>query len=409
MKIISIHDQIPHTQHGGGGITAYSAIEGFLKAGNSVAVLVLKGRKQDNLNHQSALETLGTTVHFMELPEEKNLNIFYKVFKTFYPSFENLFPNIKHVKAVHTIIDQFSPDTLFVYHWEALASIYGIKGYLKIATVGDPIHLPSLFRRSLYSRLDHEMTYTKKLLYLFLDKFAVKRQLSGMVRLLNDCEINGAFAAHHAKELESIGVKKCHYFHTPVPDVDRSQYCPKEKFKIVLMGVLIGVASLSGIELFIKEIYPQLCQELGENNFEVHVVGGYFETMPQYLQNSMTRHNIIIRGQVNPADCEFINGDVLLVPTPIDLGIRVRIITAFSFGSLVVAHSANQKGIPELIHEYNGLIGSTGKEIASQIIRVYNQEVNIDLIKTNSRKTYEEQFTSKFFADQIEKAVRELS
>ena len=40
--------------------------------------------------------------------------------------------------------------------------------------------------------------------------------------------------------------------------------------------------------------------------------------------------------------------NILLVPNEIDIGIRVRIITGLSFGAIIVTHSSNLKGIPEL-------------------------------------------------------------
>jgi glycosyltransferase involved in cell wall biosynthesis len=138
-------------------------------------------------------------------------------------------------------------------------------------------------------------------------------------------------------------------------------------------------------------------------------VGGFFETMPKALKSGLNKSNIILRGQVTPADKEFLSADVLLVPTPIDLGIRVRIITAFSFGSLIVAHSANQKGIPELKHKYNGLIGNNGFEMAEQIIKVYNKEINIEEIKSNSRRTYENYFTPRAFVQEIQEEIGRLS
>ena len=48
--------------------------------------------------------------------------------------------------------------------------------------------------------------------------------------------------------------------------------------------------------------------------------------------------------------------NILLVPNEIDIGIRVRIITGLSFGAIIVTHSSNLKGIPELKNNSNCLI-----------------------------------------------------
>ena len=101
-------------------------------------------------------------------------------------------------------------------------------------------------------------------------------------------------------------------------------------------------------------------------NFEVHIVGGFFETLPVKLKLSLTKSNIFIKGQVNPINDEINSADIFLVPTPIELGIRVRIITGFSFGSLIVAHTANKAGIPELEHGHNCLLSDNPKGLAQK-------------------------------------------
>lgn len=408
-KIAVVSDTIPNLQHGGGGVTIYSAIIGFLEHGLIVDVIVINGRKVENKEHKKNLEKLGASVFFLEADTNNKLNFWRKIRNVISPRFKDMFPNVKISCIVQEKISEINPDGIFAYHWGAISAIYGIEGYLKIATVGDPIHLPSLFRKTIYNRLNHKISFKNKVINQLSDLFVTRLQIKGMVRLLNDSDISGAFASHHAKELESYGVSKCNYFHTPVPEVSINHEFSNEKFKIVLLGLLVGVATLSGIEVFVNEIYPEISKKIGVDNFEVHIVGGMFGTMPEELKDRLIKNNIILRGQVTPADQEFLSADVLLVPTPIDLGIRVRIITAFSFGSLIVAHSANQKGIPELKHKYNSLIGCNGFEMAKLIIKVYNKEVNIEEMKSNSRRTYEDFFTPKAFAQEIQKKIEVLS
>jgi hypothetical protein len=57
-------------------------------------------------------------------------------------------------------------------------------------------------------------------------------------------------------------------------------------------------------------------------------------------------------------DKELNKSDAIIVCNNIDLGNRVRILTALSNKTLVVTHRANIRGIPELIHNYNCLVGN---------------------------------------------------
>jgi glycosyltransferase involved in cell wall biosynthesis len=406
IKFVSVNDVIPHTKHGGGGITAFSAIEGLLDGGYAVEVLVIKGKESDNSIHKLALERLGAKVTFLEVEEiRENKFSLRKLRALFFPTLLDMFPDIVHQSRVESALQKMDPDFVFTYHWEALSSIYNLGGFTKIVGVGDPIHAPAVLRRNMYRRLDHKMTARQWLYYRCLDHFWVEKQKRGMVTLLNGCEVKGAFAFHHAKELEALGVEGCNYFRTPVPDVSIPNLEENDKFRILLIGHMIGIATLSGLELFMKDVFPMLINNLGEDNFEVHIVGGFFETMPQSIKTGLSANNIIIRGQVTPAESEFLSADVLLVPTPIELGIRVRIITGFSLGSLIVAHAANAKGIPELESDKNCLLGESGQELAAQIIKVFKNEVDVNAIKHESRLTYEDKFTPRSFLKSIETSI----
>ena len=76
-------------------------------------------------------------------------------------------------------------------------------------------------------------------------------------------------------------------------------------------------------------------------------------------------------GNIDNLAQQYEDSDLLLVPTPITLGIRVRILTAMMYGKLIVAHTSNKQGIPELINQQNCLLGRSGKELSEQIIKVY--------------------------------------
>jgi glycosyltransferase involved in cell wall biosynthesis len=79
---------------------------------------------------------------------------------------------------------------------------------------------------------------------------------------------------------------------------------------------------------------------------------------------------------------------VLLVPNSIPLGIRVRIVTGFSFGTCIVSDAANTGGIPELRHEQNALIGSTPAELAAALLRVVRDDELRARLGRGARETY---------------------
>ena len=132
--------------------------------------------------------------------------------------------------------------------------------------------------------------------------------------------------------------------------------------RLLLVGHLKGVVTLDGLRLFATGILPRLEHELGADGFEVRIAGGY--EPPSELARALDRPSVRFLGHVEGAEEEFRRAHVLLVPNTIPLGIRVRIVTGFSFGTCVVSHVANTHGIPELEHERNALIGDDADELA---------------------------------------------
>ena len=59
------------------------------------------------------------------------------------------------------MIDDISPDIIFCYHWDSVSSVYEIKKYPLICFVGDPSHLPILFRKQFSFRYSNNLKYSK--------------------------------------------------------------------------------------------------------------------------------------------------------------------------------------------------------------------------------------------------------
>ena len=110
-------------------------------------------------------------------------------------------------------------------------------------------------------------------------------------------------------------------------------------------------------------------------------------------------------GNVDNLAQQYEDSDLILVPTPITLGIRVRILTAMMYGKLIIAHTSNKQGIPELENEYNCLLGCSGKELSDQIIKVYKYRNGFDTISDNAHKTYKKYFTPNNFSQRYSNII----
>jgi len=396
MNYAVLVERVPHCDHGGGGITAFAAVNSMRSQGHKVTVISLfsgNSPEEDRL-HIATLNSLDIEVIMVSNRPPKALKpgFWTKV----NPSKSYLFPGFNLRDKVLQIIKSIQPNAIFIYHWNALAAAHGITSFPKFASVGDPANLPRLFRDS-FNKAYFRYNPLKRVIKNTWIALTWDRKIGSLQeKMLRECHAYGAFAAHHAEMFRASGNINCLYLHTPIPDPFPITIKKPivEKFRIMHIGHLQGIATLAGVELLLKAILPDLESLLPQDSFEIHLVGGFFESLPSELRSTINASSYIkVRGQVTPADSEFLAADIVLVPTPIELGIRVRILTAFSFGTCVVAHSANKKGIPEMEHGVNALLGSDGAELARHCKYIFDNPSAKLEIGNRGRKTYEKFFS----------------
>lgn len=395
--ILAVFDVIPHPEHGGGGVTAFSIVKSLVSTYEKVSLVVLDNQSDKDVKAENDLKQLGVAnIEHVSRGLHHKKKLLHKIF----PRDKDIIPILLMRNKLNEVTEKIKPDVIIAYHWEAVAALYGNSTAPKLALVGDPIHLPQQFRVQFQKRYGKQNIFsTDYLKYVIRSAlfYGIKKRsmLKLMTKLLCNFNSSGAFAAHHAELLHDLGAKNCKYYRTPVPDPGKlcAESTLNNKFKILHIGHLQGIATLTGIELLTDEIMPILNKELGEDNFEVHIVGGLFETLPKKLKSKLTKPNIKIRGQISPPDNEFLSSHVVLVPTPIELGIRVRIITAMSYGSCIVAHNANKKGIPELSSYKNAILCDSGKELAEACIKIYRNKELVEKLGEKARKEYDTVFS----------------
>jgi glycosyltransferase involved in cell wall biosynthesis len=179
------------------------------------------------------------------------------------------------------------------------------------------------------------------------------------------------------------------------------------KLRVLLLGDLVGTATTTGLDLLARKTLPRLEELLGPNGFELRLVGRGEPSSG--LARLLDRQSVRRVGPVEPADAEFLSCDVLLVPTPVTLGIRVRIIMGLAYGCCIVAHQANSAGISELVHGENCLLSSTGVGLAEDTARVGLDEALRRRLQVGARGTYERFFSTEAAASPIVRKLEELA
>jgi glycosyltransferase involved in cell wall biosynthesis len=392
----------PNPTTGGGAVTAWTVMSQLLDFGHDVTVIVLAdpehpdAAERDELVRErgASLVTVrsqGSRV-FETLPDGLGA----RLRRGLRPPPETLYPTLLDRTAVRDAVAASGAEAAFVYHFESLAASTDV-AVPRFAAVGDPPQLSALyhFRRSpsirVLGRLQAQLRAQPRLL----------------VQMLNECAAAGAFAAHHAAWLRRKGVLHCDYLRTPVPDPGRTERREAALPRILLVGHLKGAVTLEGLQRFATGVLPRLEDALGPDGFEVRLVGG-FEPPPK-LARQLDRPSVRRLGHMQDAGPEFLSAHVMLVPNSITLGIRVRIITAFAYGSCVVTDRANAFGIPELEHERNALVAGSPKGLADEILRALGDADLRARLGAGARETYEHGFHPRLSVGRIAETLQRIA
>lgn len=400
-RVLLISGGLPHTLHGGGGITAFAIMSGLLNRGADVTVAGLRGKFESayDTEAEERLRKLGVQVRWIvESPRERFLQVSHPI---------GHIAGAAYASGVSELVAAMRPDALVCYHWEALAVAYPLeKSFALCGFVGDPVHLPFMYRRGLLERYEPG-TLKKGFVPWLRRQLMLRAMVAEQERLLNRCDSCGAFAAHHAAWFRGQGIRNCEYVRTPVPDPCPDGQCTamskagSQKLVLLLLGHLAGTATLAGLDDFAVSTLPVLRRTLGDDGFEVRIVGGMRERAPASLMAKLECPPVRFLGQVNPPDEPFAESHMLVVPTPVELGIRVRILTGFSYGACVVAHEANLRGIPELTHNGNCRLAANGVAVAEEIIDLWRRPDERRRLAEAGRQTYEQYFSMEQAGDAI--------
>jgi glycosyltransferase involved in cell wall biosynthesis len=402
MHIVYIANGIPFQGDNGIPMMGWGLVRGMLSRGFKVTVVGLCGKSNKFCSQEFTknLTKLGVKVKILEYqrPELKKKSIIGLLDRC---SFAYLYPASVLVKKLTTILNKTQVDAIIAVHTEPLSVLLNASVDIPvIGIMGDPTSHPAHFRWKYLNTQKGVRHYVNRIWLALLSYCYDKHD----VKMLKACDGRGVVAAQYVEWFESRGVDKCDYLPIPIYDEGlqiseryKDGFGNSKVKKIIMLGALNTTVTKAGLKYFSEKIYPVLKNEL-KYDYRVHIIGAGDWPNDIVKPNS---NKIVIRGYVEDLTDDWLNTDILLVPTNIELGVRARILTAFSKGMCVVSHVANVKGIPELRHGHNCMLGSDSHELVECMNKIFSDAVYAENISRNSRATYENVFSEKSASSNI--------
>lgn len=400
---------IPFLGDNGIPMMGWGLVRGMLSRGFKVTVVGLCN-KNDKFCSQEFIQNLtelGVTVKILEykIPELKKKGILGLLERL---SFAHLYPASILTNKVTTILNKTQANAIIAVHTEPLSALLNASTSIPVVGImGDPTSHPAYFRWKYLNIQKGLRRYVSRLWLAILSYYYDKYD----VEMLKVCDGYGVVAAQYSEWFGSRGIDNCDYLPIPIYD-DGLQISERYKNgfgnskikKIIMLGALNTTVTKAGLKYFSNKLYPVMKNEL-KYDYRVHIIGA--GDWPSDIVKPDSK-KIVIRGYVDDLSADWLDTDILLVPTNIELGIRARILTAFSKGMCVVSHIANVNGIPELKHGHNCMLGANSHELAECMNKIFSDSVYAERISRNSRATYENVFSEKAASSNIINKVMDV-
>ena len=399
-KICFITHCCPAPFSNGGAEICWTILNEFKKK-YKITLLIVAGEEEysKSLNKRNILENLCDNILILKSERESNLfDIFKKKpFYFFNPPLDLLLPALKVEKSVKEFLRNKNVDFVFAYDWHVAPCVMNLK-IKKILIVGDLLHYPHQVGLLNPKKLGRKRNVTFRSLLKTIGSLWVIVHLKKIqIKIMNKFDNGGSFGFWDANWLKSKGVRFSKYYKTPYFDTslirkkNEESLSIKKKFKILTgLGRLHATATGAGLQYLHKYILPILKNKLNENDYEVHILGdGYLNF---YTKNILKYKNVFLRGYVKDLHQEIESSDAFLLPTPIFLGYRCRLINSACLSQCMILHKYDVINQPEFIHEKNCMIGDTPESIVENLLRVLNNPNLKKLIKKNARQMYIENF-----------------
>lgn len=403
LHLVAVSPTIPSPSTGGGGNWASSLLEYLRSLGHRVTLVSFAKYGSLDLSAKAEYEAIGIEVKVVpfELPPPQKHGLVSKVRLFFFPEVQRVWPECVTVSGpLSRVLEELSPDCVMPWGSDALMLTHEFTGAPRVAYLAEGPHVNAYvnwrYNSGFSWRRPAEFVRTGIIAFLkwnMLDRVYLKA-----LRRLDAA----AFIAPHYEEWGTKrGLTNLRFIRMLVPDpIGPGWRSAREKLrrplrapiKILMIGHLHSTSNRAGLPLFFEKVLPVLERDWGAEKFEVHFVGRDSD-MPGRFSRWRKHPSLIWRGAVYPADREFLESDILLVTVPAETGPRTRIINGFTFGSCVVAHSANALGIPELRHGENILLGDSGEAIARQVMLAAGDPELRKRLGEAGRATYEKAYS----------------
>lgn len=412
MKVCVVLVNVPDVGRGGGGNRASGLLEQLRLHGHEVHLVSVIGKHAGDPRTREAIERvseMGISVY--PVPYIRDIPGFQAPYslRSMFETPEDFFcPYEKATRAeVTKVVRDIAPDCVFSFSIDPLVYVQELGEFPVLSVLSETMNLNMRVQLKYgppVLNLARPSTYypwiVEKLRILARERLDVLHGKKPTLLAMS--------GPHYVRWAKSKGISGVELFRTSAADGGYRplrKEAPPEGATVLVIGHLHSTNNGAGLSYLFEHLLPALDRLQGVPRHRIRVVGAYDRVRPD-LRKWLSSDKVEFAGPVTPADDEFRKADIVLVPVQTETGPRSRIISAFSYGSCVVAHSNNALGIPELVHGHNCLLGGNGRDLAEALRTALLDGDLRQRLAAEGRVVYEQFYSHEFAGGCLEKLLR---
>ncbi len=399
MKILFLSDIVPYPPNTGIKIRTYNILKELYENGNEIYLLSFNHKifisdKNTKVKYKKALERYCKEVHLFEIPSEENIILKYLLYT------KNIFQREPYrvwryfsdecISAINNIIEKESID---ICHMDKLEFYKYSIFFNDIPIITTNHNVESDLMRQ---RVSKEKGILRKLFaYLQWRKTERYEQFA----------LNRVDAYITCSEQDAIFFQTKYHIDKPniviENGVDVKHYQPTNKLISRSYFLIIGAqnkastANFDATWFFFDEIWPIVKKKI---NISVKIVGrNPDKSIINFAKNDPL---IEIEGYVDDERNLFKEAIALLVPLRIGGGTRLKILTAFGLGKLVISTTKGAEGIAHKTG-CDIIIADSPSDFANHIIQIWKNPDIANNIGRNARRLVLEKYDWKLLGKRL--------
>tara|TARA_X000000950_G_scaffold280524_1_gene375329 strand:- start:35583 stop:36758 length:1176 start_codon:yes stop_codon:yes gene_type:complete len=350
-----------------------------------------------------------TLIYFGKKVKVKNIFKNNKIKIYSLPSAEHLVPNkfsiIKNLdecEEIEKIVKKNKCELVLGFDIIAISQIIKIQDIKKVGWLGDLRFLTNMYN-FYYSILENPLNL-KNIFYNIYQNYLLKNFYKSNLKYLHKVIVSSGSSVD---KLNRINIPS---IFLPYPWSEKFRFKPKEikKPTFLFFGNLSGLGSRSSIQEIIGNIYPMMIKHFGKKKFQILIGGRNFKSSFLSKIDLEFYPELKYLGFIKDIGNYASKCNAFIFPGKVPIGNRCRLLSCLSSGILLIASESVTLGNTFLKNNFNCLIGKNSKEILKHMSFSYKNDLRINALIHNGKKTYKDNYEPYKASKKLEQKILNL-